>query len=218
MKKQPVKIIPDLTVKPKPDLTVTPNGQPTPPTSFLNLKKDGYTPVDCKLAGVKLRHYQPSDSLDVIFEIHLRSMKTVYPELDFSHDGFSSDLKNIQQEILGKKGVFLVAEYEGKPVGFGSYVRVDDSTVEIMRMRTDPDYGGKGIGKSIVLELERIARERGYTRSILDTTTRQEAAIGLYTKLGYTKTGKRKFIPFEYGDELQEGRGVYLIYFEKNLD
>lgn len=72
------------------------------------------------------------------------------------------------------------------PVGIGAYKEYEPKTAEIKRMYTLPEYRGKGIASKIIHELELWAKEENYTTSILETGFKQEDAIYLYQKLGYT--------------------------------
>lgn len=79
----------------------------------------------------------------------------------------------------------LVCYDDDKPVGIGAYKEFDANTAEMKRMYTLPEHRGKGIGKTILTELENWAKEEGYTISLLETGYKQLDAIGLYKKLGY---------------------------------
>jgi putative acetyltransferase len=73
------------------------------------------------------------------------------------------------------------------PAGCGCFKVYDDNSVEIKRMFVRSDFRGSGIAKMILLELERWAIEKGFSKSILETGTRQPEAIKFYAKLGYNK-------------------------------
>jgi GNAT superfamily N-acetyltransferase len=55
-------------------------------------------------------------------------------------------------------------------------------------MFTLPEHRGKGIGFKILGELEKWAKEEGYTRAVLETGYLQKDAIHLYQKAGYEIT------------------------------
>ena len=57
-------------------------------------------------------------------------------------------------------------------------------------MRVHPDVQRRGFGRAILVTLEQRARELGYVRLVLDTTTRQQAAIVLYEGHGFVQTGR----------------------------
>jgi putative acetyltransferase len=74
-----------------------------------------------------------------------------------------------------------------KPIACGC-IRVldDESTVELKRMFTLKEERGKGIGKILVEELEKWAFELKKKRMILETGKKQEAAIVMYKKIGFS--------------------------------
>jgi putative acetyltransferase len=80
----------------------------------------------------------------------------------------------------------LVAYENEQPVGCGAIKEYQPGTMEIKRMYALPDYRGKGIAVAVLAELEKWAKELGYTKCVLETGKRQPAAIALYKKSGYT--------------------------------
>jgi ribosomal protein S18 acetylase RimI-like enzyme len=70
---------------------------------------------------------------------------------------------------------------------------------------------GRGIGRGIVVEIERIARELGLLVLNLDLRDTQRAAIGLYETMGYERWGTHPF----YAQV--EGRIVPGHYYFKRL-
>jgi GNAT superfamily N-acetyltransferase len=59
---------------------------------------------------------------------------------------------------------------------------------EIAKMMTRVNRRGRGIARALMIEAERIARERGRTLLTLDTAE-DEGAGPFYDKLGYTRAG-----------------------------
>ena len=72
-------------------------------------------------------------------------------------------------------------------------------------MRVSPDYWRQGFGQQILAALEQQARDYGYHKLRLDTTTRQDAAQKLYIKNGYVEVERERWHEF------------ILIYMEKQL-
>ena len=101
------------------------------------------------------------------------------------HGVWDEDLKNIPAVYDNASGVFVIAEAERKIVGMGALRRVDHETVEIKRMRVQPELQGKGLGTRMLKLLEARAKELGYKKLILDTSLQQQAALHIYTKHGY---------------------------------
>lgn len=88
-------------------------------------------------------------------------------------------------EVSPGRGAYVIAWRHATPVGCGAIRRIDETTAEIKRMYVVPSARGAGIGRQIVAALENEARGLGVTRILLETGTRQTAAIALYEKLGF---------------------------------
>jgi putative acetyltransferase len=83
---------------------------------------------------------------------------------------------------------YFVCEIEGTIVGGGGIahtVGLPSDIVELARVYLLPDARGKGIGKTLILHCETIAKTLGYRKIYLETTHELKIAIPLYEKLGY---------------------------------
>jgi len=89
--------------------------------------------------------------------------------------------------IVSIKNVIVLYE-NAKPIACGAMKQFDNSSMEIKRMFTLPDYRGRGSAGTILTALEIWAKESGYTKCVLETGKRQPEAIALYQKNGYTIT------------------------------
>ncbi len=67
----------------------------------------------------------------------------------------------------------------------------------IILMAVHPQYRRQGFGVGMLLKLLSLARHRGMKYATLEVRASNEAAIALYTKLGFTSVGKR---PKYYAD------------------
>jgi putative acetyltransferase len=80
----------------------------------------------------------------------------------------------------------VVCYVDDKAIGCGAFKKYDDEKAEIKRMFVLPEYRGHGIGLNILKELELWAASLHYTTCILETGKKQQEAISLYQKAGYT--------------------------------
>ncbi len=80
----------------------------------------------------------------------------------------------------------VVAYYNRQPVGCGCFKKFEDGSVEVKRMYVSNEQRGKGIGASILAELEKWAAELKITAIVLETGNNQAEAVHLYGKMGYT--------------------------------
>jgi ribosomal protein S18 acetylase RimI-like enzyme len=113
-------------------------------------------------------------------------------------------------QFVGDRGVFLVVEdvdLSGEPadVGCGGIRRIslaapaeepeladvfkpaETHTMEVKHLWLKPYLRGRGLGRVLLTELERRAREFGATQVVLDTNASLEAAGGLYRSSGYVE-------------------------------
>jgi putative acetyltransferase len=81
----------------------------------------------------------------------------------------------------------LVCFENNVPVACGAFKPFNDNTVEIKRMFVKPQMRGKGIGYSLLGELEKWAAGLNYKHCILETGKRQPDAIKLYENAGYER-------------------------------
>jgi GNAT superfamily N-acetyltransferase len=81
----------------------------------------------------------------------------------------------------------VVACEKDVAIGCGAFKPFDDETAEIKRMFVRPDCRGKGVAVEILSELEKWAREEGFTAAVLETGFKQPEAIRLYEKSGYER-------------------------------
>lgn len=81
----------------------------------------------------------------------------------------------------------VVIYVENIPAACGAFKKWDDSTAEIKRMYTHPDFRKRGLATVIVKELKIWAKELNYTSAILETSLQQNEAISVYEKSGYRR-------------------------------
>jgi ribosomal protein S18 acetylase RimI-like enzyme len=153
--------------------------------------------------SLALRRYTEADAR-AVWELHNTSLNLV--DAHGGNGAWDEDLQNVREVYLEAGGEFLVGEADGKLVAMGALLRTGPTSGEIKRMRVDLNYQRQGFGRRILAALEARARELGYRRLRLDTTTGQTSAQALYEDSGFTKIGTGRMGRFE------------LIIFEKRLD
>lgn len=102
-----------------------------------------------------------------------------YPDPEDRHFGLTVE------QVGEGQGVFLVARRDGTPVGCGALRRLDGATGELKRMYVAPEARRGGVGRAVLLELERHARSLGLRRLVLETGDRQVEALSLYLGAGF---------------------------------
>lgn len=84
---------------------------------------------------------------------------------------------------------FVFAEAGGRTIGYGSYgpIACTISSFNMYWLAVRPEHQGRGIGKAILREAERLMRAAGGTRSYIDTSfkAQYEDTRAFYESLGY---------------------------------
>jgi len=101
-------------------------------------------------------------------------------------------------------GDFLIARKSGEPIGCGG-VAFRDGFAEIKRMWVSEDARGAGVGHEILLGLEKIARDAGFSCIRLDSNRSLTEAHKLYRRSGYAEIDRYNDNPYAE------------IWFEKTL-
>jgi GNAT superfamily N-acetyltransferase len=89
------------------------------------------------------------------------------------------------QELAPPGGAFVVGLDGGVPVCCGGIKPLPDGACEVKRMFVVAEVRGRGVARALLVELERRARELGYTVARLDTGPRQPRARRMYERSGY---------------------------------
>jgi GNAT superfamily N-acetyltransferase len=142
---------------------------------------------------VTIRRYRPADQ-QAVWDLHHTALRGVGAHLGTGP--WDDDLRDIERLYLDGTGEFLVGELNGDIVAMGALQRRGVGMAAVRRMRVDPGHQRRGIGGWILETLESRARELGYRRLVLDTTTVQHAAIAFYTAHRYRHSDVGAVGPF----------------------
>jgi len=114
---------------------------------------------------------------------------TVFPSpADFVPPRGEFIVAHDDDDTAGEKGT----DETGTDVGCGGIRRSPSGAeglvrFEIKHLWLQPQTRGRGLGRALLGELERRARELGAQELVLDTNASQEAASGLYRSAGYVE-------------------------------
>ncbi len=90
--------------------------------------------------------------------------------------------ENCRDFDFPEKDVYLSAFDNELLIGTAIITPLDDYSVQMRQMAVHEDYQGKGVGRKIAREFERLVLELGYNKVILHA---REVALPFYEKLGY---------------------------------
>jgi DNA-binding MarR family transcriptional regulator/GNAT superfamily N-acetyltransferase len=101
-------------------------------------------------------------------------------------------------ELVMPSGMLLIARLRHEPVGCGALKLHDGAPAELKRMWVGPSARGLGLGRRLLGELERHAREAGVTVLHLETNRALIEAIALYRSSGYREVDAFNDEPFAH--------------------
>ena len=114
-------------------------------------------------------------------------------------DGPRIDDERLQADLRRPESLVLLGERDGRTLAC-AHVAVEDGAGYFGMFSVWPQMQGTGLGKAMLAEAERIAREvLGQSRMRMTVIDVREELIAWYERRGYRRTGIHK--PFPYGDE-----------------
>ena len=102
------------------------------------------------------------------------------------------------EDVLVPGSGFIVGRVENEAVACGGFRPLQPGIAEIKRMFVAPEHRGRGYSRAILVTLERMAAESGYTTVWLETRPLQHAAIALYESLGFSNREGKPDGPVNY--------------------
>ncbi|MGB4019840.1 MAG: ribosomal protein S18-alanine N-acetyltransferase [Syntrophomonadaceae bacterium] len=113
--------------------------------------------------------------------------------LPWSKQSYMGELKN-------QFATYLVCDREAQLVGYvGLWVVFEEA--HITNVAVDPKWRGQGLGRVLMEEAEKIARQKKALRILLEVRPSNYVALALYESMGYMETGRR---PAYYTDNCED--------------
>jgi GNAT superfamily N-acetyltransferase len=101
-------------------------------------------------------------------------------------------------ELVSPMGLLFIARLRGRPVGCGALKFHGGAPAELKRMWVAPEMRGIGLGRRLLLELEREAVRNGARIVRLETNRTLKEAIQLYRKSGYLEIPRFNDEPYAH--------------------
>lgn len=97
------------------------------------------------------------------------------------------NLKTLESQLLEKGQVFLLAEEEGKYLGFAAYElnNSEGEKAKLNKIYVLPSAQGKGMGKKLIVEVSNQAKAKGQKSLLLNVNKFNQPAIEFYVYLGF---------------------------------
>jgi DNA-binding MarR family transcriptional regulator/GNAT superfamily N-acetyltransferase len=101
-------------------------------------------------------------------------------------------------ELVAPVGALVIARLRERPIGCGAVKFHRDAPAELKRMWVAPDARGLGVGRRLLIELERLAQAAGARVVRLETNRALEEAIRLYRSSGYREVSAFNDEPYAH--------------------
>ncbi|MBA3699188.1 MAG: N-acetyltransferase [Planctomycetes bacterium] len=115
----------------------------------------------------------------------------------------------------GPQHPVIVAELDGRVVGWGSlspfHARAAFARTVEESLYIHQDFHRRGIGKAILVELLKRAKDLGHHRVIAAISGDQEPSLALHESMGFTERGRLTEVGFKFD------RWLDLVYLEYRL-
>jgi len=144
---------------------------------------------------IDVRHATLPQDLDVV-----RSLFREYSQalgIDLCFQGFEAELAQLPGKYAAPTGRILLAWEGEQAVACVAMRPVDDISCEMKRLYVRPELRKRQLGRRMVDRILAEAKQAGYRRICLDTMPSMNAAIGLYTDLGFQQIEPYVFNPVE---------------------
>lgn len=92
------------------------------------------------------------------------------------------------KQIIEPGGQIFFALVGGEPAGTVALIEIGDDAFELAKMAVSPEHRGEGLSNLLMDACIEYSRTKGKRRLILESNTKQVAAIRLYRKYGFVET------------------------------
>lgn len=117
------------------------------------------------------------------------------PSTSLDYQDYEAEFATLPGNYVPPSGCLLLAWEGNRVAGCAALRPVDDEVAEMKRVYVRPEHRGQGIGRRLVEQLLRLARQAGYRRICLDVLAEFTAAQALYRTLGFLPAPPVSFNP-----------------------
>lgn len=128
-------------------------------------------------------------------EVHVNLVRQLFNQYaaelneDLCFQSFDAELEDPLKKYGPPHSALLLAFVQNEAAGCVAFQPIAEKRVcEMKRLYVKPAYRKTGLGLILVQKIIETAVMAGYTKMVLDTLYRLQAAISLYQKVGFTTT------------------------------
>lgn len=142
---------------------------------------------------MKVRRYRPADYQGLLSFLNSALNEMGY---EFLPDGKDADIRDIDRIYIQSRGSFHVIDNQGEIRGCVGVKGFSDEIAELKRLYIAQEGRELGLGRALCINAIKDARNFGYKFLRLDTTTKSQAALALFRKLGFYEIARYNSDPF----------------------
>lgn len=133
----------------------------------------------CKLGVEDVRHYKPT-----LIEMLRQSFEKSFPEGKFEPSSFQARVESLIGYVEQSKAVVFGSVVDNRLVGFIWFFEKGtlERSVHINHFVVHENYRGLGIGRQLLKEVEKYAKDRGIHEIELLVTKQNDGAVTFYEK------------------------------------
>jgi len=109
-------------------------------------------------------------------------------------------LEHCEESIINKGGYILFAKLENKIVGCLSYIPNENGDFELGKMAVDEAHHGQNIGQQLLTYGLEFAKNKGWKKVILYSSTKLPSALHIYRKFGFVEIPLEADLPYARSD------------------
>jgi GNAT superfamily N-acetyltransferase len=167
-----------------------------------------------------IRPYRPEDR-EAVIDLFIRINQSLAPP-EF-RAAFEAYVARSLAEEIGRvdeyyhadlNRSFWVATNASQLLGYFGLEPAGDGAIEVRRMYVEFAFRRRGIARALLAHAERHARNHGFSRMVLSTSSLQRPALALYGSAGYVLLRQETAAEASHKTI---GHGILRFHFEKNL-
>lgn len=144
------------------------------------------------LKFVEANDLENLENIKILFTEYSNSLN-----IDLCFQDFNNELKTLPGKYKKPSGSLILAFVDENLAGCVALKKLEDDVCELKRLYVRDKFRGLKIGKILLEEIVKEAKNIGYTYMRLDTLPSMKSAQGLYEKIGFYDINPYTYNPIE---------------------
>lgn len=135
---------------------------------------------------IDIRYLTKKDE-DKSKKLIINGLKEYFDKYD---ENLNPDLKNLFKTYTNNNNLLIIGLYKEELISTAGLKEENKNIARIVRMSVKKEFRQKGIASLMIDELEKIAKNKGYKKIVLETTKSWKKVINFYKKNNYIEYEK----------------------------